>query len=70
MNSIEYIDVLDNANIKLLSNFGLKFQQDNAPIHKSAIAKSWLHDNDVERIEWPPGSPDFNIIENIWSHMK
>ena len=39
MNSNEYIDVLDNANIKLLSDFGLKFEQDNAPIHKSAKCK-------------------------------
>ena len=70
MNSQKYFQILYFANIATLSDFGLLFQQDNAPIHKSQITTSWLIDKDVECIQWPPNSPDLNIIENIWSHIK
>ena len=46
------------------------FQQDNDPKHKAGatmellneIAPDWMRD-------YPPNSPDFNIIEDIWSHL-
>ena len=62
--SVSYINVLAN---NLLPNMYLveMFQQDNAPCHNSQVTKTWMLENGIELLEnWPPQSPDINIIEN------
>ena len=50
---------------------GEKLQQDNAPAHNSILSKTWFSENGLEILEnWPPNSPDINIIENVWSLLK
>ena len=46
------------------------FQQDNAPIHKTAAVATFLAENNIATLEWPPQSPDLSSIENIWNVMK
>jgi transposase len=46
------------------------FQQDNAKIHKTDSVLSFLAENDIEPLKWPPQSPDLTPIENIWNVMK
>ena len=47
------------------------YMQDYAPIHVSKFTKGVLKvKEDVAVFEWPPHSPDLNIIENIWVWMK
>ena len=50
---------------------GKKLQKDNAPAHNSILSKTWCSENGLEVLEnWPPNSPDFNIIENVCSLLK
>ena len=47
---------------------GEKLQQDNAPAHNSILSKTWFSENGLYILKnWPPNSPDINIIENVLS---
>ena len=41
------------------------FVQDNAPCHKSAETLEGLSERQIRVCQWPPQSPDMNIIKNI-----
>ena len=46
------------------------YQHDNAPCHKSQLTQSNLQRRRIPVIEWPPYSPDLNLIEHVWVLMK
>ena len=46
------------------------FVQDNAPCHSLSETRNWLDDRQIRMSQWPPQSPDINIIENIWRWVK
>ncbi|KAH6932610.1 hypothetical protein HPB50_008057 [Hyalomma asiaticum] len=46
------------------------FQHDRSPVHTSEKVEALLHLLNIAVLEWPPQSPDFNIIENIWGQVK
>ena len=46
------------------------FQQDNDSKHCYNIVKSWLVQEGINVLQWPPHRPDINPIKNLWGVLK
>ena len=72
MNANDYIEMLSNYYVPFTHG---KFEEnslllhDNAPIHTARKTTTFLEECGIEALDWPPNSPDLNIIENIWGMM-
>ena len=40
------------------------------PVHCSNAQKDWMEQLGLKKLEWPPNSPNFNPIENMWKQGK
>jgi len=74
MNSAKYISILQEGYLGTLedlhaSQHDFTLQSDNDPKHTSKATQAWLRENHIPTLNWPPSSPDMNIIENLWAHL-
>ena len=46
-------------------------QQDNAPPHTAKSTREYIAEQQVFDVvpDWPPRSPDLNVIENLWGYL-
>lgn len=69
--AVNYIDVLRKA-LPELSEVKPDYilVEDNARIHTAKATKEYKQANKIQTLaNWPPYSPDLNIIETIWARM-
>jgi len=46
------------------------FQQDKLPLHTVSCMVTCFDEKAINVLDWPPYSPDFNPIENLWGWLK
>ena len=46
------------------------FQQDNDPKHIAKSTKKLSSENNINVLQWPSQSSDFNTSENLWRFLK
>lgn len=71
MNANSYIEVLERAlpQIRQFTGDNFFLLQDRFSVHTASSVTSWIAQNNIKLMEFPPLSPDLNVIENIWAQM-
>ena len=74
MNALGYMDILQTRVLPWLDQTGEKDRlivvQDNARYHTTPDIFQFCNENGINVLQWPPYSPDLNVIENFWALLK
>ncbi|KAI6658823.1 hypothetical protein LOD99_15148 [Oopsacas minuta] len=68
-----YCDILHECLVEQASVLypdGWVFQEDNDPKHTCKLAKGYMEEKGMHRMDWSACSPELNPIENLWSWIK
>jgi len=73
--TVDFIDVVYEQGLLLYfyhhaNHEYLTLMVDGAPIHTANVTKSWMQDNGLKTLNWPPNSLDLNPIKNLWMICK
>jgi len=71
--SKDYIQLLKTSAVPISKlNYGkdFVFQEDNSSVHKAKVVKDFMKRSEINILEWPPKSPDLNIVEDIWKLLS
>jgi len=75
INSEAYIEILHDYVFSSRDWYNIDpanfiFQHDNSSVHTAYIVRNYIRKSKIPIMEWPPNSPDLNIIETIWAYIK
>jgi transposase len=56
--------------VEELNDPGYIFIQDNASIHTALTIQDWFRNAALICLDWPPYSPDLNLIKHAWAKLK
>jgi hypothetical protein len=75
LNAAKYIEILWTAFFGTLADyrlspFDITFQHDCDPKLTTWLTQCWLLAKCVDVLPWPSKSPELNISEHVWTHLK